>query len=93
VAAFAYVLLPLSGMLAYFLGSTARVRFHGLQAIILGVAWPLALYGSSRLSAGATQLAFVVGVAVWLAFLLLTLIGKEPRLPGLGRWLARASEG
>ena len=41
----AYVLLPLSGMLAYFNGTSVRMRFHGLQAIALGALWPAACMG------------------------------------------------
>ena len=90
--ALAYVLLPVSGLIAYLLGPDARVRFHGLQAIALGLAWPLGLYAASAVSATATQIVFVVGAAAWLVLLVGAAVGRDPRLPLAGRRLERAAE-
>lgn len=90
--ALAYLVLPLSGLIAYLLGSDARIRFHGLQAIVIGLVWPVALYAASALSASATQVVFVIGGVVWVAFGLLTAGGRDPRLPVAGRALQRAAE-
>jgi hypothetical protein len=91
VAALAYVLLPVSGLYAYLKGSSARVRFHGLQAIAIGVTWPAALYGCTYLTPGATQLCALAGAAVWLGFLAATAFGLDPRLPLAGKQLQRAA--
>jgi uncharacterized membrane protein len=92
MAALAYVLLPFSGLIAYFLGGTSRVRFHGLQAVILGVVWPVLLYACSAVAAVATQVVFVAGACVWLLFVVGAAAGKDPRLPLIGRACARAVE-
>ena len=94
--AFAYLLLPLSGTIAYLKGRTARVRFHGLQAVVIGVVWPAALYVATLVSPGPTQVVYAIGALVWIGFLLATLMGRDPRLPlvgaGLERFAAAASE-
>lgn len=90
MAALAYVLLPFSGMIAFFLGGTPRTRFHGIQAVILGVTWPLLLYAASVLSAVATQVTFLLGGIVWIVFLVVAAFGKDPRLPIVGDACARA---
>ena len=87
MAGFAYLALPVTGLLAYFSGRTERVRWHGLQAIVIGALWPALLY-----LAAATEDSFVLpvavaGAAVWLAFLAGAAIGKDPSLPWLGRKL------
>ena len=92
MAALAYVALPVSGLIAYLLGSDQRVRFHGLQAIVIGLVWPAALYGASALSATATQVVFAAGSAVWLSFVLLTALGRDPRLPLTGGRLQDVAE-
>lgn len=92
VAALAYLLLPLSGTAAFFLGVSSRVRFHGLQAVVLGVGWPLLMYGCSAVSPTATQVVFVAGACVWLAFMIAAAAGKDPSLPWIGRACARAVE-
>lgn len=92
MAGSAYLLLPISGLVAYFRGATPRVRFHGLQAILLGLLWPVVLIGCSKITPGATQTAFAVGLLVWLGFLLTTLFGLDPRVPIVGRALRRAAE-
>lgn len=92
MAALAYVVLPVSGLVAYLLGSDQRVRFHGLQAIALGLLWPAALFVASGLSASATQIVFVAGAATWLSFVLLTAAGRDPRLPLAGARLQGLAE-
>ena len=77
----AYVLLPVTGLLAYFTAGQSRTRFHGLQAIVLGLVWPLALYIAALGPAILVQLVFAVGALTWLAFLVLAAFGRNPRLP------------
>lgn len=89
----AYVALPVSGLIAYLLGSDERKRFHGLQAIALGLLWPLALYAASAASPQATRIVFLAGAAVWLLFTVLAAAGRDPRLPFLGRFLRRVAAG
>lgn len=91
MAALAYLLLPVSGLAAYLLSKTARVRMHGLQAITVGAAWPAAIYAGSAVSAVATRIAFAAGALIWLALLVATALGKDPRLPLIGRFLERAA--
>lgn len=88
MAALAYALLPVSGLIAFLTAADARVRFHGLQAIALGLIWAVALYAAAVVSALVTQLVFAAGMIVWLGFLLATWGGRDPKLPGLGRVLA-----
>jgi uncharacterized membrane protein len=89
MAALAYVLLPLSGLIAYALGSSPRVRLHGLQAIVFGAAWPAALFTASLISERATQVVFGLGALTWIALLVLTAAGRDPGLPGLRGLLGR----
>ena len=89
MAGFAYLLLPVTGLIAYFGGGNARARFHGLQAIALGLVWPVLLYAGSFLAAAVTQVVFGVGVLVWLLFLIGALIGRDPKIPGLWTPLSR----
>jgi uncharacterized membrane protein len=91
MAALAYALLPLSGLIAYSMGTSERVRFHGLQAIVVGLAWPLLLYAASALAPIATQIVFALGCLVWLWLFVASAIGRDPALPFLGRRLARAT--
>lgn len=93
MAALAYVLLPASGLAAYLLGRDRRIRFHGLQAIAFGLVWGGALYIASALSPTATRVTFAIGGAVWLVFMLLAALGRDPRLPLAGRRLELAAEG
>ena len=86
MAAFAYLLLPVTGLVAFLTGHDARSRFHGLQAIALGLVWPVALYVAALGSASAVQVVFVAGAVVWAAFLVLTILGRDPRLPVLGSY-------
>ncbi len=92
MAALSYLLLPVSGLVALGLGSNARTRFHGMQAIVFGLVWALALYGGSALSPAATKAVFGVGAISWLLLFVATLAGRDPRLPGVGRVLQRAAD-
>jgi hypothetical protein len=91
MATLAYVLLPLSGIAAFLGGGSVRTRMHGLQAIAFGTAWPLALYGASEISAGATKAVFALGASIWAIFLVGTLLGRDPVVPGLRGVLIRAA--
>lgn len=91
MAALAYLLLPVSGLFAYLKGSTQRMRFHGLQAIALGLLWPVALYACTYAGPGATQVAWAAGALVWIALLVATAAGANPRAPALGPALWRAA--
>jgi uncharacterized membrane protein len=91
MAALAYIFPPLSGLIAYLRSSSERVRFHGLQAVLLGLVWPAALYVCSWISATATQIAFAVMAVLWLIALVGTAVGRNPGLPGLRRVLASAA--
>ena len=90
VAVLAYFLLPLSGLVAFVLARSPRVRFHGAQAIVVGLAWGLALYGASALSASITRAVWGIGALVWLALLVGTALGKDPAVPGLRTVLENA---
>ncbi len=92
MAPLAYLFLPISGMLAYFSGRTQRVRFHGLQAVLLGVVWPAALYGASAVSGSTTRVVFMLGVLVWVALIVVTAVGRDPRFPVVGETLMRWAE-
>ena len=89
MAGLAYLLLPVSGALAYFNGRKPRTRFHGLQAVLLGILWPAALYAGSAVSPDATFIVAVAGAVIWIAFMLIALLGKDPRLPLVGKTLQR----
>lgn len=84
MAAFAYLLLPVTGLIAYLTGRDQRVRTHGLQAIVVGLVWPLCLYAAAFGPAVAVQIAFGVGAVVWLGLLVLTMFGRNPLLPVIG---------
>ena len=91
MAALAYALLPVSGLIAFLTAEDARVRFHGLQAIALGLVWPLLLYAAAAASERITQVVFGIGLVVWLGYLLGTLAGRDPRLPAVSGALARTA--
>lgn len=91
MAALAYLLLPVTGLIAFLSGRDARTRFHGLQAICIGLAWPVVLYLAALGPAAAVQAVFAVGGLVWLSFLVATAFGRDPGLPGLGRALRSLS--
>ena len=92
MAAFAYLLLPVSGLVAYLTGRDQRTRAHGLQAISIGLLWPVCLYVAALGPAIAVQVVFVIFTLAWLVFLLLTLFGRDPRLPIVGKRLAALAE-
>lgn len=84
MAGLAYLLLPVTGLVAYFSGRTPRVRWHGLQAIVLGALWPALLYLAGTASDSLVLPVAAGGAAVWLLFLLAALVGRDPSLPWLG---------
>lgn len=92
MAALAYLLLPISGGIAYFAGSSPRVRLHGLQAAVLGALWPAFLYAGARVSPGVTQAVGVVMGVVWLVVMAAAAVGKDLWLPGLGKLLDRVGD-
>ena len=91
MAAFAYVLPPATGLIAYLRGRNARARRHGLQSVAFGAVWPLALYAGAELSARAAQVIFVAGAALWIGLLVVTAVGRDAHLPGTRRWLEAAA--
>ena len=82
MAALAYVLLPLSGVIAFLVGGSRRVRFHGLQAIVVGTVWPLAAYAASTVASVATAVVFAAGGVLWMVLIVTALAGRDLRLPG-----------
>jgi hypothetical protein len=64
---------------------------HGLQSILFGTVWPLALYGASEISPGVTKVVFAAGALVWAIFLIGTLVGRDPIVPGLRGTIERAA--
>jgi uncharacterized membrane protein len=92
MAAFAYLLLPVTGLIAYLTGHDTRARTHGLQAIVVGLVWPLCLYVAAFGPAVAVQITFGVGAVVWLGLLVLTLFGRDPVLPVIGGPLSALAE-
>jgi len=92
MAALAYLLPPLSGLLVYSMGRDQRARFHGLQAVVFGFLWPAAIYVGSLAGPTGTRVVFALGALVWIALLGMTALGRDPRLPG-GRRLRSLSEG
>ena len=91
--ALAYVLLPLSGVVAFLGGRDASLRFHGLQAVVVGSVWPLALYGASALAPGITKIVFFGGALLWVVLMVGALVGRGLRLPGLRKPLERLAAG
>lgn len=89
MAAIAYSLLPLSGLIAFLVAKDPRVRFHGLQAIVVGTVWAGAIYVGSWLSSLVVRGVFVVGGLVWLALMATALFGLDVKLPGIGNALRR----
>jgi uncharacterized membrane protein len=91
VAALVYLLLPLSGLAAYLLGGDQRIRFHGLQAIALGLLWAVALVAASALSPRTTKFVFGAGALLWLGLMVGAALGRSARIPFLGRALERVA--
>jgi uncharacterized membrane protein len=91
VAALAYVLLPVSGLIAFLKGSTVRTRWHGLQAIVVGAVWPVLLYAATWTAPVVTQAVGVVGAILWVALIVTTALGKDLQLPVVGSRLRTAA--
>lgn len=89
MAGLAYLLLPISGALAYFNGKLPRTRFHGIQAVILGILWPAALYGASVIGPDVTFIVAIAGALVWVTLMLVALFGRDLRFPFIGKALER----
>lgn len=89
MAALAYLFPPLSGLVAYFKSGSERARFHGLQSVLFGVVWPASLYACAAFTPGATQIAFIIGGAIWVLLLVVTAFGGDPHVPGTGALLRR----
>jgi uncharacterized membrane protein len=85
VAALSYLMPPVSGLIAYLWAGRTRVRAHGLQSILFGALWPVALYGGSAISASATRAVFVAGLVLWVGMAILAALGRDVFLPGLAR--------
>lgn len=90
MAALAYVFPPLSGLLAYSLSEVPRTRWHGLQSVVFGAAWPALIYIASLLGAPATRIAFAGGALLWIVLFTATAFGADLRLPGGRRLRALA---
>jgi uncharacterized membrane protein len=93
VATLAYLFPPITGLAVYLVAPSERERFHGLQAIGLGLLAAISLYGASAISGGLTPFVFAFWVFVWLGLILATVMGKDPRIPLLGGVLKRAAIG
>jgi uncharacterized membrane protein len=91
VATLAYLFPPLTGLAVYLVASSERERFHGLQAIGLGLLAAISLYAASAISAGLTPFVFAFWMVVWLVSIAATLMGRDPRIPVLGGLLKRAA--
>jgi uncharacterized membrane protein len=89
MGALAYLIPPLSGLIAYLTAADARTRFHGLQSIVLGAVWPLLIYVGAIISPLLTRAFFVAGALVWLALLSSTVLGLDVEIPGFGKRLRR----
>ncbi|HEX2234759.1 MAG TPA: hypothetical protein VHK89_00645 [Actinomycetota bacterium] len=89
MAGLAYLLPPLTGLLAYFAGTDERARFHGLQSVALGLVWPAAMYAGSWVTPGLAQAGWTVGAVAWLVLLGGAASGRDPRLPWAGSRLRR----
>ncbi|MGH2698140.1 MAG: hypothetical protein ACRDJL_02930 [Actinomycetota bacterium] len=90
MAALAYLFPPLTGLLAYSLGRHERVRWHGLQSVVFGFLWPVAIYAGSLAGPLGTRTAFALGALIWVGFFVITALGRDPCLPG-GRRLKSLS--
>lgn len=93
MAALAYLFPPLTGLAVYFVATSPRERFHGLQAIALGLLAAISLYAASAIAAGLAPFVFVFWVLVWIFLIVSSLLGKDARVPVLGGFLRRAAWG
>ncbi|MDQ4124150.1 MAG: hypothetical protein M3134_00925 [Actinomycetota bacterium] len=84
MAALAYLVLPVTGLVAYFSGRSPRVRWHGLQAIVLGAVWPALLYLAAAVKESLVLPVAAGGALVWLLFLAGAALGRDPSLPWFG---------
>ena len=92
MAALAYVAPPVTGLIAFLTAADARVRFHGLQSIVFGAAWPAGIYLGAALLPAITRVVFLVGAVIWVVLLVSTAAGRDLGLPGLkGRLRSLAS--
>jgi uncharacterized membrane protein len=91
VAALAYVLLPITGLVAFLGGTTPRIRFHGLQAIVFGAVWPVLLYAATWTSPLVTQLVGAAGLLLWVVLIIATALGRDLQMPFLGARLRTAA--
>jgi uncharacterized membrane protein len=91
VAVLAYLFPPLTGLAVYLTASSPRERFHGLQAIALGLLAAATLYLASAISSGLTPFAFGFWLVVWIFLVVASLMGKDPRIPVIGGLLKRAA--
>lgn len=93
MATLAYLFPPLTGLAVYFVATSPRERFHGLQAIALGLLAAVSLYAASAISSDLTPFVFALWVLVWLILIVTSLLGRDARVPLLGRLLRRAAWG
>lgn len=91
MAALVYLFLPVSGLVAFLTGGSARLRFHGLQAVVFGTVWAAALYLGSALAAGVTVVVWILGAVAWVALMTGAGVGRDPSLPFLGEALWRVA--
>lgn len=92
MAALAYLLLPLTGLVVFLCSRSERARFHGLQAITVGFVWAFVLYGASFVSAGATQAVWIAGTFGWIALVVAAAARRDLTLPLIGPALRRAAQ-
>ena len=92
MAALAYVLLPVTGLIAFLKGSSPRIRFHGLQAISIGAAWPVLLFAATWTTPVVTQLIGVAGLLLWVTLIVTTALGRDLQLPLIGPRLRAAAQ-
>jgi uncharacterized membrane protein len=83
MAALAYLLPPVTGLIAFLFAIDPRLRFHGLQSVALGAVWPVAIYAGSFVAPILTRIAFFGGAGVWLILLLSTAVGRDLAVPGI----------
>ncbi|HYI45368.1 MAG TPA: hypothetical protein VE174_07915 [Actinomycetota bacterium] len=83
MAALAYLVPPVSGLIAFLIADRGRVRFHGLQSIVIGTVWPALIYLGAFVSPSLTRIAFFGGASVWVVLLMATALGRDLALPGV----------